>query len=59
MAAANPTTAGGDGSAFSRCHYNAVSDPSVHAIVTVYSSGRDVDKGAALGLCKAHEASYP
>jgi hypothetical protein len=42
-----------------RCHYNAISEPSVHAIVTVYSSGRDVDKGAALGRCKAHKASYP
>jgi hypothetical protein len=42
-----------------QCHYNAVSDPSVHAIVTVYSSKRDVDKATALGRCKAHHASYP
>jgi hypothetical protein len=42
-----------------QCHYNAVSDPSVHAIVTVYSSKRDVDKDAALARCKAHHASFP
>jgi hypothetical protein len=42
-----------------QCHYNAVSDPSMHAIVTVYSSKRDVDKAAALTRCKAHHASFP
>ena len=42
-----------------RCHYHAVSDPSVHAIVTVYSSGRDVDKGAALDRCKGPRGELP
>jgi len=37
-----------------RCNYDPVSDPSVHALVAVYSSGSDLDRAAAEDQCAAH-----
>jgi hypothetical protein len=40
-----------------RCHYDPVSDPSVHAIVGVYSDGRAADVASARDQCAAHSGS--
>jgi hypothetical protein len=40
-----------------RCLYDGTNDPSVHAIVAVYSAADDADENAALGQCLAHKAT--
>ena len=40
------------------CNYDPVSDPNVHALVAVYSSGGDLDRAAAEDQCSAHHQSF-
>ncbi len=37
-----------------RCIYDITTDPTVDAIVGVYSSGRDIDRAAARNVCQLH-----
>jgi hypothetical protein len=40
-----------------RCIYDVTTDPSVDAIVGVYSSGHDIDRAAARAICQLHHGS--
>jgi len=40
-----------------RCIYNPTNDPTVQAIVGVYSSSRDIDRAAAREVCDEHHGS--
>ncbi|ATO63523.1 hypothetical protein BB737_05685 [Mycobacterium avium subsp. hominissuis] len=40
-----------------RCIYDMTTDPSVDAIVGVYSSGRDLDRAAAQTVCQLHHGT--
>lgn len=40
-----------------RCIYDMTTDPTVDAIVGVYSSGRDIDRAAARTVCQLHHGS--
>lgn len=40
-----------------RCIYDITTDPSVDAIVGVYSSGHDIDRAAARTICQLHHGS--
>lgn len=40
-----------------RCIYDMTTDPTVDAIVGVYSSGCDVDRAAARTVCQLHHGS--
>lgn len=40
-----------------RCIYDMTTDPTVNAIVGVYSSSRDADRAAAQAICERHNGS--
>ncbi len=40
-----------------RCIYDMTTDPSVNAIVGVYSLGHDIDRAAARTICQLHHGS--
>jgi hypothetical protein len=40
-----------------RCIYDMTTDPTVDAIVGVYSSGRDIDRVAARTICQLHHGT--